>query len=251
MRKLSRLFAAWGILLGLAAPAAAVPVAFSGTLSLALSALPPITVVATGTADVASSAGQITSIALAGGTFATSVTIPVTDPVSSPITQVIASLTNGAASFGTLPGANLDNDFLTDLSGTGSGPMALTGQAKIGLFPGPLANLTVPFTSGGVNGVGLGGGYVVATSAVTVSVRGAPWTTGTASIGTATAMGFLAGNTVQLVSPTTLTTSLGGDTTIPMFSVLTLSFVPEPGSWLLISCGLAGLTVLRAGGRRS
>ncbi len=262
MRSMRTLAAAL-TLFGLASPAAAVPTAFSGTLSVLISMpdgslpsgsgvyapFPLIEISATGTADVTYSGGNLTAFSLAGGTFATTETVPVTDPRDGPITQLVAqNLLNGAGSFTVIPGGNINNDFGTNLSGTGSGVMGVSGLVKLGILPGPLANVTVPFTSGGVNGVGLGGNIVIYTGAFGVSVRGAPWTTGTASIGTATAMGFVAGNTIQLVSPTFISTTLSSLNPMPSFATLTLSFVPEPGTLLLVASGVAGLALL---GRRA
>ncbi len=245
MRKLFGSCAAAVLAFGLAAPAHATLMSFTGTLSVVLATLPPITVTATGTANVTTSGSNITAFTLSGGTFATSVVIPVTDPAAAPITQIAATVKNGAGNFSTIPGGNINNNFVTNLTGTGSGPMAVSGIAKVGLFPGPLANLSVPFTSGGVNGTGLGGNLVTASGfGIGVSVRGAPWTTGTASIGTATAMGFVSGNTVQLVSPTFISTSIGASAVLPAFAVLTMSFVPEPGTLFLLLSGVAGLMVL-------
>ena len=245
MRKLFTFCAAAALAFGLAAPAHAVPVAFTGTLTVVIGTLPGITVVHNQVANVSFSGPNITSIVLTGGTFATSVVVPVTDPAAAPITQVAANIANGPATFGTIPGGNINNDFTTNLTGAGTGAMAASGTAKVGLFPGPLANITVPFTSGGVNGVGLGGNLVTASGfGVGVSVRGAPWTTGTASIGTATVMGFVSGNTVQLVTPTFISTTIGSSAVIPSFAILTLSFVPEPGTLLLLASGVAGLAML-------
>ncbi len=244
-----------------AAPASATPTPFSGTLSITFSLpfttggpyvpLPAVTVTASGVADVTRSGGSITSFSLAGGTFATAITVPVTDP-ASPISQEVVNLANGSASLGTIPGGDINNDFITNLTGTGSGTMALQGVAKLGFFAGPLANLSVPFTAGGVNGVGLGGNVVIAFSGIpgggNLTVRGAPWTTGTASIGTAAATGFVAGNTIQLVTPAYISTAIGSVGAIPMLAVLTLSFVPEPGTLLLLASGVGGLALL---GRRA
>jgi hypothetical protein len=247
MRKLFTSVAATVLAFGLSAPAHASTVSFTGTLAVALATLPPIAVTATGTADVTGLGTSITALSLSGGTFSTTVTIAITDPAAAPITQVIASVTNGAGSFSTIPGADINNNFATDLTGTGSGTMGIQGASKVGIFAGPLVNLTVPFTSGG-NGVGLGGNIVTATSPVGigVSVRGAPWTTGTATVGTATAMGFVTGNSIQLVSPTfiSITGAGTGVAVLPAFGVLTLSFVPEPGTLLLLASGVAGLAVL-------
>ncbi len=237
------------LLLGLAGPAHAVLLGFMGTLSLEVGTLPPISTRAAGVGDFTISGGEFVGLTLAGGTFATSVTIPITDPAVAPISSVSVSSTNGAGVFSTIPGGNINNNFVTNLTGTGSGPMAVSGVAKVGLFPGPLANLSVPFTSGGVNGIGLGGNLVTASGfGLGVSVRGAPWTTGTASIGTATAMGFVSPDGIQLVTPIFLSTTIGASPVIPTFATLTLSFAPEPGTLLLVASGVAGLALL---GRRA
>ncbi len=244
MRKLFISCAAAVLAFGLSVPAHATTLPFSGTLSVILATLPPIATVASGSGNVTISGGNITAITLAGGTFSTSVVIPITDPAAAPITQIAATVKNGAGNFA-ITGANINNNFVTNLTGVGDGPMGVGGVAKVGLFPGPLANLSVPFTSGGVNGTGLGGNLVTASGfGIGVSVRGAPWTTGTASIGTATAMGFVSGNTVTLVSPTFISTTIGASAVLPAFAVLTLQFVPEPGTLLLLASGVAGLAVL-------
>ena len=248
MRKFFGSCAAAVLAFGLAGPAHAVLLPFSGTLTTIIGTLPAVTVVASGTANVTITGGNITSVTLAGGTFATTVVVPITDPAAAPITSVTVSSTNGAGTFSTIPGGNINNNFVTNLSGTGSGPMAVKGSSKVGLFgPPPLANLTVPFTSGGANGVGLGGNLVTAFNpllGIGVSVRGAPWTTGTASVGTVTAMGFVTSNSIQLVSPTFISTTIGSSAVLPSMTVLTLSFVPEPGTLLLLGAGALGLVLV-------
>ena len=48
---------------------------------------------------------------------------------------------------------------------------------------------------------------------------------------------------VQLVAPTLVLTSQAGLAAIPIYSVLTLRFVPEPGTFVLFGMGIAGLGV--------
>ena len=246
MRRNALVLAPLLILLGWATPAAATSTPFTGTLSMALTGgstrYPLVSLTASGTADVTRSGGSLSAIALPASLFSAHVTIPITDPAASPITQMIVDVTSGSGLFDTIPGADIDNDFNTDLTGQGSGAMALSGQLDVGLFQGPLAHLIVPFTSAGVDGIGLGGGFVVATSSgISVSVRGAPWTTGTVSAAGVPLTGFVSDDTVQLVSQAVVSTSINADAPLRILSLLTLSFVPEPGTLLLLSGGLAAL----------
>jgi len=137
------------------------------------------------------------------------------------------------------------------------GQMALRGLAKMCMFncsTAPIQNLIVPMTV-----IGSGGAAFV-DAVVNSTVRGAPWTTGTAAVGTLTMAGFrhgpgsLASSTaqgngvIQLVTPILISTNSGGplpyaDTVISGFAVLDLRFIPEPGTALLLGSGIAGLVL--------
>jgi hypothetical protein len=235
MRKLFGLIAGAGLAVGIAGSANAAVLSLSNaSLSLQIAALPGIAVAwnGTGSADVTA-----TSIsALTASIFSVSnLNTPVTDPSAFPITAVfIPSASNGVGSF-TFNG-----------SGVGGGTMALNGQSNVGLFgPPPAANLVVPFTSGG-NGIGLGGAPIAASGlGISITVSGNGWTTGTASIGTVSKTGVaFNGSSVTLVTPTLISTNLGASPVIPSFATLTLQFVPEPGTALLLGAGVAGLAML-------
>jgi len=226
MRKLFGLAAAAALLV--AASAEAAPTPFSGTIAVQISSLPPVAVAASGTA-VDYTPGTAT-FELAGGTFATTQSLPVTDPAAFPIGGVKASVMNGAGSFV-----------------AGAGLMPIIGTSNVCLFGAcnaSVANVDVPFTTGGVNGVGLGGAPIVVGGLVNVTVTGAPWTVGTAAIGTATAMGYVNGNTVQLVTPVVINTNIGASPTLPAFAILNLTFIPEPGTLALLATGVVGLGIL-------
>jgi hypothetical protein len=238
---------AW-VLAGAASPSAAVVLGFTGQLEIAIrrGTLPPVVMLGGSAALVNGSgpAGHLSAFANAGGTFATVVTVPVANV--SPISGVIVSAVNGAGSFAVS-------------GGVGGGTMPINGSAKLCLFnAGPgctsaLSNLIVPLSVAGV------GGSVVADAAVSITVTGAPWTTGTVGFGTLTAMGFVHGpasltsstanvsGAVRLVTPIAISTSFASPQLIPAFASLTLHFlyvVPEPGTLLLFGSGVAGLAAI-------
>ena len=158
---------------------------------------------------------------------------------------------------------------------SGGGPLTINilpvpGLAKICiLFPGCGNFLPIPLTVGGTRGMGIGGAtFTVNTfsagAGLKLTLLGAPWTIGLASIstdlGTVTRAGFAHGpasNTsstallsgvIQLVTPMVASTNFAPpNSRIPIFGVLRLHFVPEPGSALLVGGGLA---LLGIGGRK-
>jgi len=244
MRKLSGLIAAVGLALGVAGQAQATVLPVAGSLSLSIATLPAITTTWSGTGSVDVTATSITGLT-AGVLSVANLTVPVTDPAAFPLTGVfIPSASNGTGNFS------------FDAAGNGGGLMALTGSANMCLFSPcsapPPANLVVPFTTGGANGIGLGGTPITVSGLVNVTLTGNGWTTGTVSIGSLTATGSPwdygagcgLGCSVTLVTPTVISTNIGASAVIPSFATLTLSYVPEPGTLLLLASGVAGLAVL-------
>jgi hypothetical protein len=57
----------------------------------------------------------------------------------------------------------------------------------------------------------------------------------------------LSGGKVKLVNLTLLDTSIGASAQLPMFGILDLTFIPEPGTLLLLGSGIAGIAMI---GRR-
>ena len=237
MRKLSYALAASLLVFGLAGQAHAVSLGFSGSLSVQIATLDPVVLPGAGTATINGSGGpgHLTGLTLPEGVFqVAAIVVPVTDPGAFPIAGVQVTAANGAGNFTGSGGAGL------------GGSMPINGTSKVCLF-GPcasaVANLNVPLTVVGQ------GGTALVTGAVNLTVVGAPWTTGTAAIGATTLMGGVdpASNTgapsgtVTLVTPIFISSNIGASAVVPAFALLSLHFVPEPGTLLLIGSGIAGL----------
>jgi hypothetical protein len=237
MRKLSYALAASLLAFGLAGQAHAVSLGFTGSLAVQIATLDPVTLPGAGTATVNGSGGQghLTGLQLGENVFAvTAIVVPVTDPGAFPIAGVQVTAANGAGSFTGSGGAGF------------GGNMPINGVSKVCLF-GPcgsaVANLDVPLSVVGQ------GGTALVTGAVNLTVQGAPWTTGTAAIGATTIMGGVApgsntgapSGTVTLVTPIFISSNIGASAVVPAFGILTLHFVPEPGTLMLLGGGIAGL----------
>lgn len=245
-----RLAPVLALLLASGAGAAVLP--FTGTLLVEVGAI--VTgFAASGTATVNGSGGgaHIVSLSMGAGQFSTAaLTTSVTDPGQFPIRGLQVTLANGAGAFAETGMGELH------------GVMPLLGTAKVCLFAAcesAVANLSVPLTVIGA------GGLVVATGPVAVTVAGAPWTSGTATVQipfvtTFTRMGFahgpasLTGSTaapggsLSLVTPIYVSTNIAADNSIVVgFVTLTMHFVPEPST---LALGAGGLLLLVAAGRR-
>jgi len=214
---------------------------FTGSLAVAIAGF-GVGVPGQGVADVGASGKHLTGLALGAGAFqATALTVSITTPAAAPVGGLQITARNGAGSFARPNG----------------GVMPLLGTARACLFgacPNAFANVVVPLSVVGQ------GGIVTAQGPVNVTVIGAPWTTGTAVVGTATAMGFARGplqssstaqasGEIQLVTPIRIMTNLSADAAeLPGFGVLTLHFVPEPTTIALVGGGLLATAVA---GRRT
>jgi hypothetical protein len=227
MRSTARRFALLSLVatLALGAPtlARAVALPFVGELSIAIQTLEPIAVRAGAIAEVGTrDTDHMTSLAFAAGVFADQhVVLQLTDPAVFPIMGLQATLANQAASLSETGGGRL------------RGAMPLSGIVKVCLF-GPcgsaVANLDVP-----LGNVGLGGTTHL-TGAVNITVQGAPWTTGTATVGTVANQGSRHGpasatsstaqidGSLNLVTPIFVSTNIGALSVVPVFGFLRLGF---------------------------
>lgn len=217
----STLVATLGI--GVSAPVRAVELPFVGELSISILTLEPIAIRGNGTATAGTRDGaHMTSLGLGAGLFSQQqAVIQVTDPSAFPIMGLQATASNAAASFAETGGGRF------------RGSMPLNGVVKVCLFApcaSAIANIDVPLSV-----VGQGGSAAV-TGPVSVTVAGAPWTTGTAAVGTVANQGgahgpaSLTSSTAQVdgqlnaVTPIYVSTNIGASSVVPVFGFLRIGF---------------------------
>lgn len=236
-----------GLLLAIswASTARSASLPFTATLQIEIGAgglvFAPVT--GTGVAIVNGSGGgvHVSSLGLPSGFVSTTgLVTPITDPAAAPIEGLHLTAANGSGAFA------------ETAMGALAGVMPLVGVAKACLFApcsGAIANLSVPLSVAGA------GGVLYASAAVQLTVTGAPWTTGTASMMnfyfTETRMGSRSGTAeasgvIQLVTPISIQSSIN-PVPIPAFAYLTLHFVPEPVTLTMLGAGIAALAAV---GRR-
>lgn len=152
---------------------------------------------------------------------------------------------------------NAGQTFTGSAPGNVGGNLAVQGVFNvygIGTYPsGGAPLLSVPLVIGTPNTLSKAGGGVALT------VVAGSWTAGTAAVtgvqtgygyGTVTAMGANAltpdgAGTLLLVSPVKIADGVAGYTAA--FGILSLTYVPEPGTFLLLGLGVAGLAALGRG----
>lgn len=148
--------------------------------------------------------------------------------------------------------------FLAPGAGTAANSLGLQGAVLVTGYGGFVTLLGVPLTPVGVPGATFS---TLGDRGTVVAFTGAGWTTGTvmvtapittiagmtfpfnAAVATAAGTNMLVGGVGQItfISPLLVRSNVAGD--LPTFARLTLTFVPEPGSLLLIGSGMAGLAV--------
>ncbi len=242
---------------------------FTGTLTVLFGPLPaplPAAVVpGAGAAQVVSGEGaHLLSVSLAGGGFGPfTTTLDVTN-YADLNSVVFSGIENLTGSFGGISGGP-----------PGGGVMGLSGIAKICLYFAPCeyAGVSVPLTpTGGGAGFGIGGTHSTS-GPVDYTYQHAPWTIGqpVMTIHTANSnvtspllpAGFAHGpasltsstaqlsGVLQLVTVSKVFTSLtAAFPEFPFTGILTLHFVPEPATLLLLASGVAALALFGRRGHR-
>jgi hypothetical protein len=254
MRKLNRLLLAVAFAVGASAQAGAVPLTLTGgSLGISIGALPPIEFACAScpvVLDVADPGvgGAFTEPA---SVFTGSIMLPtgLFTGVALINGLTIGNLANGEKVIGVGVAGTRADKVIRDGGGLG-GPGPLTGSAFVNVLF--LFNLTVPLNIVGDTGATVS----VAAGTLNVTVAGTGWTTGNITIDGVTT-GDPVGNTVvnagfdnrnangtgvvQLISAFHVTTNAAGN--LPGLATQTLTFVPEPGTILLLLSGVATLGI--------
>jgi hypothetical protein len=267
MRRLVSVLAAGAFLVGTAGTASAELLRWEGTLSLHLMRMG--TMAATGgsfaTVNGSASLGHLTTLSISGG-ITWKGSIFVSDPEVAPLNAIRGSFTLGSGALAPISGATASGGGLTQ------NVLPVPGDLKFCiLFAACVSYIPVPLTVGGTRGVGIGGMLTVNGygPGIQISIHGAPWTIGVASVtglptenggfSTTSVIGFAHGpasgtsstarisGAVQLVTPAKVVSTLGDGTVWPMLGVLTIHFVPEPQTFVLFASGLAALGIARRG----
>lgn len=263
--RLRRTLTALAVVLAVAAPCVAEPMAYRAVLSLDLLGLGSLAGSGVGVAEVGP--GPLLGPVALAGPITAQLVVPVTDPVVS-----VAGMIELRVSAAVGPGALGLSPFGQALD---AAALAVPGAARLCLFYAGCnsGSIGVPFTQGGTRGVGLGG--TVAVASPQISLLAAPWTIHTAEVSLPVSngaslplrsFGFVhgplsfafsaqgtwngAGGEIQLVTP--LRIDGLGDTPAAGFARLHLAYLPEPRR-LAWACGAALLLWLarRAAARSS
>jgi hypothetical protein len=195
--------------------------------------------------------GRITSLGMPEALFAVSeLIVPVTDPGVFPIAGIQATASNAGGTFAR--------------NGNLGGVLPLQGSTKVCLYgacgtAANVSNLQVPL---GVFGNAPPDNVATVVGAVSLTVVGAPWTTGTAAVGSFTQMGASADpvmsgdeliNGVTLVTPVLISTNIGAFPVVPAISSMHLEVVasPEPGVLAAFASSIGALVAMGVSRRRA
>jgi len=217
----------------------------------------PIAASGVATVNGAGAGGHLSSLGLPAGLLSVMSTITPTPSSTASYDSLIVSMSNLSGSFAR-----------SSSQAPLAGEMAIPGNIRVCLLAGCGSFFDVPLTAGpATRGVGLSGPPIVRFGSPNVTVEGAPWTTGTASVvtplGTLLAVGSARGpvsatsstalpsGMLRLVTPVKITVrSLLQSRYVPAIGVLEIHFVPEPERGVLLVAGALALVVLGSARRR-
>jgi hypothetical protein len=218
----------------------------SSTLSVQFGTLPPLVLTTPGGIATVNGGGG-GPVGLAGGDFSGSALITLPPTLAPPLT-----------SLSLISGGNLSGTVTPGVGGT----LGILGTLNANVGGGPL--ISAPLNFGSFTGAGIGGtgssgippfnatlyfsGWTAFAVTITPTSGGVP---GTPSFRTGSDSRTPGGlGQVTLVTPIRVNSIIAGGT-IPVFGVLTVNFVPEPGTALLLGSGIAVLAALRRGKHRA
>lgn len=246
MRRWSILAAALALTALVARPAGAATLPVHGTLTVVLGAFggPEITGTGLGTSNGAFALATIPAGALS---LAQTASIPIDPPVLNLDKITVGPAQNFAGSFG--PNGAMGNDgvanlFFSDGSMAGSVPLAYIGGGGTGVIN--LAGIPVTVLGATWTNLGVTAGDPTRTTRIMKIAAGIAVTVTATAYDRRTPGGL---GTVQLVAPVVARIFGGALGELPVVGVLTLQYVPEPGTLVLLGAGVAGLAAV--GHRRS
>jgi len=242
-----------GLAVGVAVPARAALrlLDFTGTLTFEISTLSSATGAGGAVAPAITSGGHLVTLALPGGFAPITTSVPMTNNVT--INSVVfTGVGNLSATIAGISGG----------PPLGSRVMGMQGLVKVCLTFSECRYASVPVpltpTPGGA-GMGIGGTQTLP-GAVALTLQHAAWTIGqptmtihsaNSNVTAPTLPGGFAGppsatarnsGVLQLVTASKVFTSLeSAFPELPMFAIMNLHIVPEPGTLLLFSMGVAGI----------